>query len=244
MSVKNAVILAAGLGRRLMPTTASIPKVMISVKGKPILVNALEILSSLGIEETVIVVGHLKDFIKEKIGNEMGDMKISYIDNDFYSSTNSMYSLWMARKFIEKGTLIVEGDVFFEKSVIGDMLKYKVCRPLLCVDKFRNDLDGAMVTSDDNKKIIGIDIVKKGHPASANNYKSMGIWLIPPDYGKLLSGWLNENVKKGNVDVYCDIIIRDNLEKSPVFIHDTNGKKWVEIDSNEDIELAEYVFSK
>ncbi len=76
----KALILAAGFGKRLQPLTDTIPKSMVEVNGTPLLANALNNLTALGITDIGIVVGHMADYIREHIGNEWNGAKISYYE--------------------------------------------------------------------------------------------------------------------------------------------------------------------
>lgn len=80
----QAIILVAGIGKRLRPITDSILKCLVPVNGKPMLFNTLELLESRGITEVVMVVGYLKEKVYEAVGRSFGEIEISYIENDIY----------------------------------------------------------------------------------------------------------------------------------------------------------------
>ena len=86
----KALILAAGFGKRLQPITNTLPKSMVEVNGTPLLVNALNNLTALGITEIGIVVGHMADYIKDHIGTEFKGARISYYENPRYLETRSI----------------------------------------------------------------------------------------------------------------------------------------------------------
>ena len=88
----KALILAAGFGKRLQPITNTIPKSMVEVNGTPLLVNALNNLTALGITEIGIVVVHMADYIKDHIGTEFKGARISYYENPRYLETNNIVS--------------------------------------------------------------------------------------------------------------------------------------------------------
>ena len=95
----KALILAAGYGKRLRPITDSIPKSMVKVGGTPLLVNALNNLTGLGIKDIGIVVGHMADYIRTAIGNNYNGAKVTYYENPRYMETNNIYSLYKALDF-------------------------------------------------------------------------------------------------------------------------------------------------
>ena len=114
----KALILAAGFGERLGPITRSIPKSMVEVNGTPLLVNALNNLTSLGIEEIGIAVGHMADYIKEHIGAEFNGARISYFENDRYLQTNNVVSLYKALDFCDDDMLMLECDIYFHREML------------------------------------------------------------------------------------------------------------------------------
>ena len=118
----KALILAAGYGRRLQPITNTIPKSMVEVNGTPLLVNALNNLTALGILDIGIVVGHMADYIKERIGTEYNGAKISYFENARYLETNNVVSLYRAVSFCDDEMLMIECDIFYHKEMLEALI--------------------------------------------------------------------------------------------------------------------------
>ena len=138
--IKKAVILVAGLGSGLKPLTNEVPKCLTEINNKPILKNTLELLDKNGFEKAVIVIGFLGNKVKEAIGNRFGNMSIIYIENPIYKDTNSMYSAWLARKYLEKGALLIEGDTIFEEDIIKKALETDNDKSFWIVDRLQNSL--------------------------------------------------------------------------------------------------------
>ena len=121
----KALILAAGFGKRLQPITNTIPKSMVEVNGTPLLVNALNNLTALGITEIGIVVGHMADYIKDHIGTESKGARISYYENPRYLETNNIVSLYKAVDFCDDDMLMLECDIYYHKEMLEALLKGK-----------------------------------------------------------------------------------------------------------------------
>jgi len=83
------------------------------VNGVPVLVNALTHLANAGVRETIIVVGHLKEKIFERVGARFQGMEIRYVESERYATTNNIYSLWLAREHLNEDILLLEADMFF-----------------------------------------------------------------------------------------------------------------------------------
>lgn len=242
-NIKNAVILAAGLGSRLKPLTDEVPKCMTEINGKSILLHTLEALEKNGIDETAIVVGYLGKSVKDKFGSKYGNMKLNFIWNKIYDETNSMYSAWLVKEYLEKGALLIEGDTIFNESIIKKALQIQDDKSYWVVNLFGPEYDGSMSTTDKNGRIIDLKIVRGKLKKYLDNYfKSTGILKISPEYGKLFSKWLDDDVKAGNVQIYYDLVIAKHLNDAPIFVLDITGKEWIEIDSLEDLKKTEKIF--
>lgn len=249
MVINTAVILVAGYGSRLMPLTETTPKCLVQVKGKPILVNTLDNLEKNGIKEAVIVVGHLKDVIIASIGHDYHGIKIKYVYNEIYKKTNSMYSLWLAREYLKKGALIIEGDSISEEGLINKVLGLDKNKSYWVVDQFTEEYDGSMSTTDDKGKITKVEVIRdpdvineKLQDNPQNKWKSTGILKVSAEYGVKLAQWLDEDVKKGNTNLYYDLIIANHIKDLPLYVCNVIGMRWFEIDNFEDLKKAEIIF--
>jgi choline kinase len=143
--IRKAIILAAGVGDRLQPFTQLFPKCLAPVNGVPILVNALTHLSDAGVNEVVIVVGHHKEKIYERIGETFNALKVTYIESESYATTNNIYSLWLARKHLVEDVLLLEADVFFERRLLDRMLSYE-SGSLAAVSRHQSWMSGTVVS--------------------------------------------------------------------------------------------------
>ncbi|MCG8542822.1 MAG: NTP transferase domain-containing protein, partial [Alphaproteobacteria bacterium] len=95
-SAKQAVILAAGRGRRLASVTDNRPKCLVEVGGCTLLQRQLRLLRRAGVERVCVVAGYQGQAVCDAAG---GDADVIY--NDQWSSTNSLYSLWLCRRWIQ-----------------------------------------------------------------------------------------------------------------------------------------------
>ncbi len=241
--MKNAVILVAGLGSRLKPLTHEVPKCLTEINGKPILKNTLELLSKKGFKRAVIVIGFLGERVREAIGKKFNEMDIIYLENPTFMETNSMYSAWLAREYIEKGTLLIEGDTIFEEEILERVLKTDKDKSFWIVDKFTEQFDGCMSTADENNRIIKVEIVKEKLKEYKNNFfKSTGILKITSEFGKEFSNWLNDDVKAGNVNIYYDLVLAKHIHEKPLYVYNISDLKWFEIDNFQDVRKAENIF--
>jgi len=242
MPIKKAIILAAGLGIRLGSISERIPKCLLEINGKPIIVNALELLEKKGIEEAVIVVGHLKNKIIEKIGSTLGNLRIKYIENPIYNKTNNMYSLWLAKDYLKQGAILIEGDCFFEEELLTKLLNSEKSS-CWAKDQFTPKMDGCMSIVNEDYKIQELKIIRETLQEYKKTYfKSTGVLKISHEFGTVLSEWLEKEVELGNTNIYYDLVIAKYIQKYPLHVCNITGIKWIEIDNLDDLKKAEELF--
>ncbi|MFQ5521603.1 MAG: NTP transferase domain-containing protein, partial [Candidatus Methylomirabilia bacterium] len=113
----KAIILAAGVGRRLAPWTDRQPKCLLSVGGRPLLERMLAALDTLAIPEAFLVVGHCQEQIRARIGPRFRAVRVSYVENPEYVK-GSLASLWSARMALSGHCLIMDADVLFPTELL------------------------------------------------------------------------------------------------------------------------------
>ena len=124
----QAIILAAGMGKRLRSYTKDATKCMVKVNGKTLIEYTIEALVSNNIERLVVVVGYkgqlLKDFIASKFNTaNLHGMKIEYIENPVYDTTNNIYSLYLAGNELAKDdTILLESDLIFKPEILTALI--------------------------------------------------------------------------------------------------------------------------
>lgn len=242
--IKNAIILAAGKGSRMGKLTENLPKCLIEINGDTILEKMLENLLEAHIKHCTIVIGYLGNFIKKKIGWNYHDMRINYIENNQYEETNDMYSLWLAREIVKKGTFLIEGDIYMKSGVITEVVKNAKNKSFYLVGKYRDDRHNILLSTAEDGRINTIIDSNDVHPSKRNRYYiSTGILLIQPDFGKKLINWLDSFVNEGKVNVYYDSVISNHINETSIFTYYISGENWVEIDTEEDLNLAKKMFS-
>ncbi len=243
----KAIILVAGIGTRLKPLTDNIPKCLTEVNGISILENMLEQLNNCSISEIILVVGYLKDKIKEKIGNKFKDIKIKYVENNIYDKTNTSYSLWIALKDLEINDklLVLEGDIFFEKELLNNFLKDDFLTSTI-VQKYNPNLDGSFVELNSNlvvdwihKKVRSVDFIIE------NKFKTVNIHKFDSSFIKnILKPILEQHIKENNGKEPIEYVMQDIVKNKKGLIHafETGSLKWFEIDNLEELKIAEEIF--
>ncbi|MGH3629446.1 MAG: NTP transferase domain-containing protein [Sciscionella sp.] len=144
----KAIILAAGIGRRMLPLTEDCHKTLLEVGGQTILGRILDGLEANGITEVHIVTGYRADEVEKYVTREFESLDCSFIRNDEYASTNNIYSMALALEEIELDAdiILIESDLLYEPAVITRLLASEHPNVAL-VDRYRIGLDGSLCFS-------------------------------------------------------------------------------------------------
>ena len=118
----KAIILAAGIGRRLSPITDTTPKCLIKVGDRTIIDRYFENFERLGIREAVMVVGHLKEKIVAAIGNEFHGVHVTYLDNERYQEGN-IFTVHLASQAFDDDIIMMDADVIFHPGLLERQIR-------------------------------------------------------------------------------------------------------------------------
>jgi len=246
----QVLILAAGMGNRLKPITNKVPKVMVKVSGKELIIHQLEILSRLPkISEILIAVGYKKNLIKKLIGKSFNSINITYIENNDYETTNNIYSLYLSLPYIKEDLLLVEGDVLFKPSLLKIITSVK--EDTIFVEKFKPYMDGGVLEIDEDTKIVKRLIPKRDQGKGfehANYYKTVNIYyfthkFITDYYQPSLKTYINSYGKRDYYELVIGSLIYLNVCKLYAHVI-TKPLTWFEIDDSIDMNYAENFFFK
>ena len=182
----QAIILAAGMGKRLGEYTRDNTKCMLPVNGRPLIDRTLDMLANLGIRRVVIVVGYQAQNLIDYIGQRYADrLDIEYVNNPIYDRTNNIYSLSLASEQMARDdTLLLESDLILEPSILQSLVDDP--RPnLALVAKYESWMDGTMVRIDSDNNIVNF-ITKAAFKYSEvdNYYKTINIYKFSKDFSR------------------------------------------------------------
>ena len=113
----KAIILAAGVGKRLWPVTQHKPKCLIEIGGQTLLSRYLESLASIKIRQATIVVGYKQEMIRAAVGSHCHGVDLSYLVNEEFHR-GSISSLWIARTALSDDVVIMDADVLFHREIL------------------------------------------------------------------------------------------------------------------------------
>ena len=150
----QAIILAAGMGRRLGKVTADNTKCMVKIHGRTLIERMLDTLAKTEVNRVILVVGYKSENVKKLVGRKYKGMKILYVRNEIYDTTNNIHSLFLAKKhLLEDDTILLESDLIFEDEIVFDLIENPHPN-LAVVAKYDAWMDGTVVTLDDEDNIL------------------------------------------------------------------------------------------
>lgn len=244
---RKAMILIAGMGTRLKPLTLQNHKCLTEVNGVPILENALNNLSAVGVSQVVLVVGYLKEQIKDKIGDCFANMSVIYAENDIYNQTNTVYSLQKGLEILKDydELLLLEGDVF-KKTILDDLISLDADDATV-LEPYNDMLDGTFaelnlkgfVTDWTHKSMRSEDYVVSDKYKTVNihkfSYAFIRDYLCPA-----IKAVEEERGIKQPLENVMQVIVNRNPDLIKGLVLD--GQKWFEVDDLHDLEIAEKIF--
>jgi histidinol-phosphate/aromatic aminotransferase/cobyric acid decarboxylase-like protein/NDP-sugar pyrophosphorylase family protein len=246
LPVRRALILAAGLGQRMRPLTADVPKCLVEVNGVPILFSSLRVLASAGVTEAIIVVGHEAAQVRRRVGNKFAGIDIEYVDAPLFDTTNNIRSLWDARQYCDEDILLLEGDVLFDRDVV--MRLREQAGSSMAVAPNNANFSGTVVCRDDRgfvtAFILGAEL--DGRLNGNDAQKTVNIYLLRAEAlrTKILPE-LCRQVDSGNVQAYYETVFRDLVADgtfADLVAVDVSTSRWYELDDYRDLEMAEFMF--
>jgi histidinol-phosphate/aromatic aminotransferase/cobyric acid decarboxylase-like protein/choline kinase len=245
----QAIILAAGMGRRLGEYTRDNTKCMVAVNGVRLIDRLLGQLSALNLSRVLIVVGYKGRELMDYIGDRYADkVKIEYADNPIYDKTNNIYSLSIVKQQLqEDDTLLIESDLIFDNKMF-QMIINDPYPNLALVAKYETWMDGTMVRIDEENNIVNF-IPKKAfrYEDVDQYYKTVNIYKFSRQFSRSkYVPFLDAYCKAlGNNEYYEQVLrvitLLDNADMKALPI---GNEKWYEIDDVQDLDIAETIFAE
>lgn len=210
------------------------------VNGKSILERMVSNLKEKGFKRLVVVTGHLEDHIRDFLGNQAGEMKIEYVFSPRYSTTNNIYSLWMARNLISEPFLLLESDLVFDDSLLDDMLY----PDRMAVARMQPWMNGTSVTVNRSGQVKAF-LADKEDSLGEDKHKTVNIYSISLKSWKEMVVRLDKRISDGKVNDYYETVFAEMIADGSICFNivSFDDKPWYEIDNIGDLKKAEKLFS-
>ena len=245
----QAIILAAGMGKRLGELTKENTKCMVQVNGEYIIDRMLTQLSQFDMERVIIVVGYEREKLISHIGNRYDTkFKIEYVVNPIYDRTNNIYSLALAKEYMQQDdTILLESDLVFDDTILQRLIDNDLPNIAL-VAKYETWMDGTMVCIDNDHNIVNF-ITKAAfcYDDVEKYYKTINIYKFSKEFSSSKYIPFLEAYTKavGNNEYYENVLrIITFIDSKELKALPISNEKWYEIDDKQDLDIAEALFAE
>lgn len=243
----QAVILAAGMGRRLKELTQNNTKCMVKVNGVTLIDRMLHQIENQHLSRIIIVVGYEGQKLIDYIDTLGIQTPIVFINNTVYDKTNNIYSLALAKDWLCKDdTILFESDLIFEDSALDSLIKDP--RPTLAlVDKYESWMDGTCVKLSEDDSIEAFIPGKKFKFAESNEYyKTVNIYKFSRQFSTTrYVPFLEAYQSALGENEYYEAVLKviTILDEPEIKGKRLEGQHWYEIDDIQDLDIAESIFT-
>ncbi|MFQ6607378.1 MAG: NTP transferase domain-containing protein [Fidelibacterota bacterium] len=232
----KAIILAAGVSRRLYPLTFDSPKCLLEVGKRPIVDYQMDAIKKIGITEAIVVVGYFREKLIMYFQSEYPDFNLTFVKNEHFFETNTAYSLYLCRQEMEKHeTLLMNADVLFPPELVNRLVNSSHDNVMAVDVKECGREEVKVIAGADDKLVaIGKELIQEN---SLGEF--LGIARFSPLFGMEFSSSLKHLIESGGKADYFEAALHPLLSNSDVYYTDISDLPCTEIDFVEDLELAQ-----
>lgn len=243
-TAKRAILLIAGRGRRLNGHTDTRPKCLIQVGTISILERTLRSLSASGVSETVLVVGYRAEQIQAFTGTQFEHMDITYVHNPKHAETNTAYSLWLAREYLNTDVFLIEGDVLLEPQTLDRMVQHFSQQSVWAgVPLSRADAEGILLEQGADGRVADVELVRRTERQNGQlTHKCAGVQLLSKSAAEAFAARLDAAIGTGHLQIYADLVLSELLVDVPITLCSLDGIRWAEVDDEADYQYAQQLF--
>lgn len=243
----QALILAAGMGKRLKPLTTGNTKCMVEVNGVALIERMLMQLDEMNLSRVVLVIGYKGEKVVEFVNRLPLKTPIEFIMNPIYDKTNNIYSLSLAKDvLLNEDTLLLESDLIFEEGLLRVLVEDP--RPTLAlVDKYESWMDGTVVKLDENDEVAAfIPGNRLAFDDVSQYYKTVNVYKFSREFSRtryvpFLAAYTQA---LGNNEYYEQVLrVITILDNAGIQAKRLSGQPWYEIDDLQDLDIAESMFA-
>jgi choline kinase len=225
----RVLILAAGKGTRISRYLSGNPKSTVEIGGTTLIEYTVSMFLKKGVDTIGIAVGYRQEYIRETLK----DYPVQYFYNPFFDATNSIASAWFAKDFLcaNDDVLIMNGDVFMEESLFDEVINAKKS-PVMFADETRKEEADYKFYYEQNI------LMKYGKELTGNDITGeyVGIAKMGKDYMPAFCEKLDEMIASQQHGVWWENVLYQSIPTTKVYVQETRGKFWAEVDYIEDYE--------
>jgi choline kinase len=227
----RAVILAAGVGRRLGDSVTEHPKCLLPVAGRTLLDRMLDALTAVGAAEAVVVVGHLGEQIERAVAGRPG---VRTVRNPHYRK-GAILSLWAARDALDGDVLVMDADVLFPTALLRRLVQSPHPNCFLMDPRAGSDGEAQMLMARDGR----VQDIARGLRGDWDACgESVGFLKLDRDGAGRLRALLGRALEGGQDGIEHEEVYPALMRECEIGYETAAPFHWVEIDFPEDVEAA------
>ena len=240
----QAIILAAGLAKRLRPLTDTTPKCLLDIGGRNLLHRTIDNILSCGIKDFIFVTGYRENMIKDYLRDNFGGLNMTILTNSDYQNNNNSYSLWMTAKYVKDGFILLDSDILFDAGIVRKLLDDRHDNAAAVNLTSKLDEEQIKVTLDGDNRILEMS---KEVDLKLAKGESIGIEKFSHEFGTEIFKILDRKIlKENNVNEFYERtfeeIIARNDKRNSLYCVDVSEYECIEIDTVEDYYKAQNEF--
>lgn len=236
--MKKALILAAGVGKRLGELTKDIPKCLLPLGKETILDTSLKALKENGISDVTFITGFAHEKLTHHIRQQWSNtFYFQFIYNDKFDVYNNVYSAYLAKEIWDDETILLNSDIIFHQDILKKLSSnLKESQSFLVIDDTKKLIDEDMKIKTDSTGAIKEISKKLNNSESSGEY--IGIMCLKGFERISFLQSLENCIKNKKFDLYYEDALSYILEKVTVHPCSTLGKPWTEVDTKDDYQYA------
>jgi len=241
----QAIILAAGVSKRLRPLTDTTPKCLLKIGHENLLERTIENVMANNVNDFIFVTGYKEDMIKDFVNKRFPGINKTFITNPDYENNNNSYSLWMTKEYIKGNILLLDSDILFDEKIITLLLTsgHENCLAVNFTDNL--DEEQIKVILDRENRVIEIG---KEISIEKSAGESIGIEKFSGYFMKELFAILDRKIsRENNVNEFYEASFQEVINKgdsrNSIFAADVSEFTCIEIDTVQDYENAQKIIN-
>lgn len=231
--IKEAVIMAGGLGSRFGGRTTEMPKGFIEIEGTPMVEISVQKLIEAGVEKIIIGTGHCSEWY-DRLAKRYPQIKT--VRNDNYINTSSMGTLQVCAPFIDDSCFLLESDLIYDKIGLAVLNDDKRENVILASGK-SNSHDEVYLGADDNNKLTEVSKDKSIIPDPAGEL--VGITKVTKQALDKMCAYYEQNKERlAKLDYEGALKRISTAGNEPVYVRKIQYYAWTEIDDEAMLDRA------
>ncbi len=231
----KAVMLAAGVGRRLHVLTQHRPKCLIEIGGRSLLYRCFDALRQYGVARVCLVVGYKQELIREAVAAYPFPLEVTCLVNAGFER-GSIGSLWVARQALDDDVVIMDADLLFHPALLDRLLSSPFLNALLVDETVTQQTEECMVAVREERVVALSKQIPEGYDRVGEGVGLLRVaHAAVPDLLRSVGGCVN----RGLLDLEYEDALEGFFREIPVGFEKIGGLPWIEIDFLEDVERAQ-----